>query len=440
MKKKVILIILAIVIFLAVLFLPIPKGPYNDGGTREYAALTYKVVDWNRRTETSTYDKTKVYFFPENFKSIGDLWDEEEDEMETVFYATVVEEYPTSVVVRPTVGCAMFNFDQRISLDISYLEDIGAQVGSIVRVTFKGPVTEIEQVMARAAKWELSSAVHQEEYTDQWIDKETAEKRGGSTVGHYEIAEIYSNCVFVRPIFRGVLTTEIIKLNGALLDDWCVGDQVECTYENIYFDKENNRWEGDVLSVKASDWKWDSSLLGKPVIYLYPEEETEVSVKLNIDGDLTCTYPAYNGGWKVTAAPDGTLIDQNGQTYNYLYWEGETQTQWDMTKGFCVKGEDTAAFLEQALEKLGLNRKEANEFIVYWLPQMERNPYNIIAFQTDAYTKTAQLQIDPAPDTLIRVFMTWQGTENYVNLEAQELTAPQRTGFTVVEWGASEVN
>ena len=68
MTKKVILIILAIVIFLAVLFLPIPKGPYNDGGTREYSALTYKIVDWNRRTETSTYDKTKVYFFPENFK------------------------------------------------------------------------------------------------------------------------------------------------------------------------------------------------------------------------------------------------------------------------------------------------------------------------------------------------------------------------------------
>ena len=24
-------------------------------------------------------------------------------------------------------------------------------------------------------------------------------------------------------------------------------------------------------------------------------------------GDLTCTYPAYDGAWHVTAAPDGTL-------------------------------------------------------------------------------------------------------------------------------------
>lgn len=107
----------------------------------------------------------------------------------------------------------------------------------------------------------------------------------------------------------------------------------------------------------------------------------------------------YNG-WNITAAPDGTLTDENGQTYNYLYWEGETAATWDLSKGFCVKGEDTAAFLEVTLEKLGLNRKEANEFIVYWLPLMEQNPYNIISFQTDVYTDAAQLQISPTPDHL----------------------------------------
>ena len=110
-----------------------------------------------------------------------------------------------------------------------------------------------------------------------------------------------------------------------------------------------------------------------------------------------------------------------------------------MTKGFCIKGEDTAAFLEDALEKLGLNRKEANEFIVYWLPIMEQNPYNIISFQTAVYIDAAELQINPAPDTLIRVFMAWQSADEYVELEKQELTAPERTGFTVVEWGGTEI-
>lgn len=34
----------------------------------------------------------------------------------------------------------------------------------------------------------------------------------------------------------------------------------------------------------------------KPVIYLYPEQETEVEVQLDYDGTLICTYPEYNTG------------------------------------------------------------------------------------------------------------------------------------------------
>ena len=110
-----------------------------------------------------------------------------------------------------------------------------------------------------------------------------------------------------------------------------------------------------------------------------------------------------------------------------------------MSKGFCVKGEDTAKFLETALSDLGLNRREANEFIVYWLPLMEQNTYNIISFQTDVYTNSAELTVNPNPDTLIRVFMAWQASDRLVDLPEQELTAPERTGFTVVEWGGTQI-
>ena len=177
----------------------------------------------------------------------------------------------------------------------------------------------------------------------------------------------------------------------------------------------------------------------KPVIYLYPEMETKVSVELDYKGQLTCTYPEYNDGWEVLAAPDGTLTGRNGQTYNYLYWEGISGAAYDFSEGYCVAGEDTAAFLEDALAKLGLNRREANEFIVYWLPLMQENPYNIISFQTDVYAEAAKLYVNPEPDTVIRVFMAWQGSEAYVKLPKQELSAPERTGFTVVEWGGAEI-
>lgn len=111
----------------------------------------------------------------------------------------------------------------------------------------------------------------------------------------------------------------------------------------------------------------------------------------------------------------------------------------DFSEGFCVRGEDTAAFLEEALASLGLTRREANEFIVYWLPQMQNNAYNVISFQTDAYTDAAGLFIDPIPDTLIRVFMAWQASDRVVELPPQALSAPERAGFTVVEWGGTQL-
>ena len=177
----------------------------------------------------------------------------------------------------------------------------------------------------------------------------------------------------------------------------------------------------------------------KPVIYLYPESKTDVTVKLDYAGELTCTYPEYQDGWKVTASPDGTLTDADGQTYNYLYWEGENSVSYDFSSGYCVAGSDTASFLEDALRQLGLTRQEANEFIVYWLPLMKENPYNLIAFQSDVYTQAAQLSVDPTPDTVIRAFMAWKPLKDAVEIPAQDLTAPDRTGFTVVEWGGSQV-
>ena len=172
----------------------------------------------------------------------------------------------------------------------------------------------------------------------------------------------------------------------------------------------------------------------KPVIYLYPEEETNVTVKLSCDGKLTCTYPAYDGGWEVTAQPDGTLT-MDGKEYSYLYWEGESETEYDFSEGFVVPGSRTAEFLEETLSYLGLTPREQNEFIIYWLPQMEGNAYNLISFQQEAYTDSAKLEITPQPDTMLRVFMAWKPLKEWTEIPEQQLVPTERTGFTVVEWG-----
>ena len=436
MKKKIWLPIIAAVVLLAVLFVPIPSGTYKDGGTREYAALTYKIVDWNKLTSDGKYDKTKIYFFPNNFKSINELWTYEEDEVEYQFNAAILELSDTTALVEPLEDEDERRSSDKISFGLKGLDDIEAKVGSVVEVTYAGGMMESYPAQIKAVSWKLSDNLRHLEFTEQWLDKATAATYENDIFSDIIITRIYANCFFAEPVIPGPYE---IKLNGTLSDEWCVGDQVICTYENTYCDEENNRVEADMLTIRESTFEMEPGECYKPVIYLYPEEETDISVNLILDGRLTCTYPAYNDGWTVTASPDGTLTDAKGRTYNYLYWEGETYARYDLSKGFCVKGEDTAVFLEDALEKLGLTRREANEFIVYWLPQMQDNPYNIISFQTGIYTNAAKLAVNPAPDTLIRVFMAWQASDTPVVLENQELSAPDRTGFTVVEWGGAEM-
>ena len=224
------------------------------------------------------------------------------------------------------------------------------------------------------------------------------------------------------------------------VESWCEGDGVFVTYDTI----ERSKDPKDLPVVVAKKAHIELPAY-KPVIYLYPETPTEVSVTLTLNGHLTCTYPDYENGWNgFTAYPDGTLIVPDGlspagREYYCLYWEGMQATEWDFSRGFCVKGEDTAAFLEWALAEQGLTPREANEFIIYWLPLMQENPYNVIAFQAEAYTSTAVLEVTPAPDSTIRIMMAYYPSSEAVEITSQTFETPAREGFTVVEWGGSQV-
>ena len=184
-------------------------------------------------------------------------------------------------------------------------------------------------------------------------------------------------------------------------------------------------------------------ILLKPIIYLYPEEKTEVSVKLNYKGELLYSYPQYpDEGWSCTATPDGNIVDENGMEYYGLFWEGVPYQPLNMgDEGFVVKGEQSAQFLEESLEQLGLNRREAMELIIFWMPRMQNNPYNLIHFSTEEYEELAKLEITPKPETIIRIMMVYQPLATPVDIAPQDLNSlfKERKGFTVVEWGGTEL-
>ena len=226
---------------------------------------------------------------------------------------------------------------------------------------------------------------------------------------------------------------EIINLipDGAMI--------AERGYNNNNHDWLYVQYRGSYGWVSNEFLNFDGDGMAKPVVYLYPQKPTDVNVKVEFDnGRFTCTYPEYESGWNVKAYPGGKIMNKSdGLEYSYLYWEARSNVKYDMSKGFVVMGKDTAKFLREKLALLGLTPREYNEFIVYWLPLMQGNNYNLISFQKEAYTNAAKLKVTPKPDTTIRVFMVYTPLEKPIYIPEQILKTPQRNGFTVVEWGGT---
>lgn len=174
---------------------------------------------------------------------------------------------------------------------------------------------------------------------------------------------------------------------------------------------------------------------GKPVVYLYPQEPTEVSV--TVDAAVRISDPLYGNGWQVHATPDGTLATQDGRTYDSLFWEGQGKGAYPRIRsGFVVPRAAVQQTIETHLQQLGLNAKERADFTAFWFPRMPDAPYVRLSWlTTHEMDELAPLHISPQYDSVIRIFLDFEGLQYPIDLPQQTLTTRPRTGFTVVEWG-----
>ena len=209
---------------------------------------------------------------------------------------------------------------------------------------------------------------------------------------------------------------------------------------------------------------------GKPVIYLYPEKPTEVSVKFANKPKFSVDIPTYADEWHVLADKNGNLHDlQPNKTdcagidstafgsdyakqscragrYPYLYWSGEAAGTYPSREGgWVIERADVGTFLESKLREIGLNEQERQDMLSFWVPTLKKaeSPYYSISFfTTKQMNHFIPMRVTPAPSSVLRVFLDWKPLIALPSsLPTPQVFAPfERKGFTLVEWGGLEYN
>lgn len=184
---------------------------------------------------------------------------------------------------------------------------------------------------------------------------------------------------------------------------------------------------------------------GKPVVYLYPTQTIDATVKVIPNGRLTLTVPAIgkDNTWTVLATKDSQITDkESGKKYSYLWWESQGAVGVHLPKeGFVLAKDSLEKDLRSLLTKMNMTSNEIAAFCEYWMPIMNEDitPYYLVTFLFDEQVdQIAQLEFAPIPDVVNRVFMVYEPIEKAVDVKPLAISPFERSGYYVVEWGGAK--
>ncbi len=177
-------------------------------------------------------------------------------------------------------------------------------------------------------------------------------------------------------------------------------------------------------------------MVEKPAVYIYPElpGRFQVSLEFGAGIRLAASEPDYGDGWDVAVDADGRIDG----TWDYLFYEIAMRGEPRIPVGWCLPWDGLNEGLESIVTDLGLVAGEKEDFLLYWRSRLPRREYYeinpVMGDDLDAWVKLA---VDPAPDSTLRFWLFFRGSDEAVDLTEPVIPAFERTGTTVVEWGGA---
>lgn len=177
------------------------------------------------------------------------------------------------------------------------------------------------------------------------------------------------------------------------------------------------------------------NMVRKPNIYIYPGENTQLTVKLTfpMGGEIVTSIPEYGTGWNIS-------VDQNGlidNTYSYLFYESIQPNIWQKDEGWIIEKMELETFFRDNMIEYGFEGQEIEDFIDYWIPRLDDFLYYSVFPQTsEIIDNVIELEFSKQPDNMLRLFYVVKGY-NQIQEELIEPTIDSfnREGYFVTEWG-----
>jgi len=225
---------------------------------------------------------------------------------------------------------------------------------------------------------------------------------------------------------------------------------IERTNKRIYIHKYVKPVEPDIPDIPI-EMSFGPDV--KPVILFYNDknEKEDIEIKLTLRNELEigATYPnplliednneykKYLWKCQVNYENNESKVIVNDKSYSYIFWEGKNISANLKGDKVILNPNNVENDLDELLKLQGLNERERNDFIVYWIRVLNKMKTIEVTICDDSYEKVAPLEITNYPKQL-RVFLLFkESNENYSEDKSIKILKRRErpTGKYIVEWG-----